>query len=121
MQHDPEYVGREDIDLYRIASKGKCHGKYFGFGSTYESSMSTASTRVRHSNATSGVTTEIDKMLEDRDARFAEEIGKRDKLIVERDDKINKLCEEQAKLQMTLNHLYATFGVQQPTFKVSKD
>jgi hypothetical protein len=119
MQLDPDYAGREDIDLYRIASNGKCHGRDFGFGSTYEGTSPTPILRGRSCHRTSIETTEFDKILEDRDAHFAEEIAKRDKLIQERDEKYNKMVEEQAKLQITINHLYAVCGVQQPTFQVT--
>jgi 5-hydroxyisourate hydrolase-like protein (transthyretin family) len=120
MQLDPDYAAREDIDLYHITSNGKCHCRDFGFGSTYEGTSPTPVLRGRSGHRTSIVTIEFDKILEDRDAHFAEEITKRDKLIEERDEKYNKMVEEQAKLQFTINHLYVVCGVQQPTFRVTK-
>jgi hypothetical protein len=120
MQLDPDYTGREDIDLYRIASNGKYHGRVFGFGSTYEGTSPTPILRGRSRHRTSIVTTEFDKILEDRDAHFAEKIAKRDQLIEECDKKYNKMVEEQTKLQFTINHLYAVCEVQQPIFQVTK-
>jgi hypothetical protein len=102
MQLDPDYAGREDIDLYRIASNEKCHGRDFGFGSTYEETSPTPILQGRSGHRTSIVTTKFDKILDDRDAHFAEEIAKRDKLIEERDEKYNKMVEEQAQLQFII-------------------
>jgi hypothetical protein len=79
-------------------SSRKCHDRNFSFGSTYEGTSPTLILRGRSGHRTSIVTTKFDKILEDRDAHFAEKIAKRDKLNEERDKKYNKVVEEQAKL-----------------------
>lgn len=133
MQADPEYAGREDIELFRLAANKQSHGRDWGFGSQFEDSMpTTAGSTLRDTCGSSVLTTEVlleqhnvefRQVLEDRDDRFTEEINKRDKIIESYDVRFTEMAAkhkaEQVEMHSMINHLYAMCGLQKPMYQVT--
>jgi hypothetical protein len=128
---DPNNEGREPIELFRQAAAKKSHGRDWGFGSNFEDSMpSSFNSRSRASSTTSGLTAEevegrkdeFKQMLEDQNARFSEEINKRDKVIegyeVRFSDMAAAHATKQAKMQTMISHLFVMVGMQRPPYQV---